>query len=56
MCDTWPKCILGQRSALILTEHEIKNLGAQDSPLQNKKSRDHQWQNVTNSHVTFFMK
>ena len=50
MCDTWPKCILGQRSPLILTEHEIKNLGAQDSPLQNKKSRDHQWQNVTNSH------
>ena len=55
MCDTRPKCILGQRSALILTENEIKNLGAQDSPLQNKKSLDHQWQNVTNIHKSHFL-
>ena len=48
MCDTQPKCILGQSSALILTEYEIKNLGTSDSPLQNEKSRDQQWQNVTN--------
>ena len=48
MCDTKPKCTLGQSSALILTEYEIKNLGTSDSPLQNEKSRDQQWQNVTN--------
>ena len=48
MCDTQPKCILGQSSALILTEYEIKNLGTPHSLLQNKKFRDHQWQNVTN--------
>ena len=42
MSDTWPKCILGQSSALILTEYAIKNLGTSDSPLQNKKFRDHQ--------------
>ena len=50
MCDTQPKCILGQSSFLILTEYEIKNLGTPDPPLQNKKFRDHQWQNVTNLH------
>ena len=50
MCDTQPKCILGQSSAPILTEYEIKNLGTLDSPLQNKKFRDHQWKNVTNLH------
>ena len=50
MCDTYPKCILGQSSALILTEYEIKNLGTPDSPLQNKQFRDHQWQKVTNLH------
>ena len=50
MCDTQPKCILEQSSALILTEYEIKNLGTPDSPLQNKKFRDHQWKNVTNLH------
>ena len=33
-----------------LTEYEIKNLGTPDSPLQNKKFRDHQWKNVTNLH------
>ena len=27
-----------------------KNLGTRDSPLQNKKFLDHQWQNVTNLH------
>ena len=48
MCDTLPKCILGQSSALILTEYEIKNLGIPDSPLQNKKFYDHLWKNVTN--------
>ena len=48
MCDTQPKCTLGQSSALILTDYEIKNLGTSDSPLQNEKSRDQQWQNVTN--------
>ena len=48
MCDTQPKCILGQSSALILTEYEIKNLGTPDSPLQNEKFRDHQWKNFTN--------
>ena len=26
----------------------MKNLGTSDSPLQNEKFRDHQWQNVTN--------
>ena len=50
MCDTQPKCILEQSSALILTEYEAKNLGTPDSPLQNKKFRDHQWKNVTNLH------
>ena len=50
MCDTYPKCILGQSSALILTEYEIKNLGTSDSSLQNKQFRDHQWQKVTNLH------
>ena len=50
MCDTQPKCILGQSSAPILIEYEIKNLGTLDSPLQNKKFRDHQWKNVTNLH------
>ena len=50
MCDTLPKCILGQSSALILKEYEIKNLGTPGSSLQNKKFRDHQWQNVTNLH------
>ena len=50
MCDTQPKCILGRSSALILTEYETKNLGTPDSPLQNKKFRDHQWKNVTNLH------
>ena len=50
MCDTQPKCILGQSSAPILTEYEIKNLGTLDSPLQNKKFRDHQWKNVKNLH------
>ena len=50
MCDSQPKCILGQSSALILTEYEIKNLGTPGSSLQNKKFRDHQWQNVTNLH------
>ena len=48
MCDSQPKCILGQSSALILTEYKIKNLGTPDSPLQNKKFRDHQLKNVTN--------
>ena len=48
MCDIQPKSILGQISALIFTEYEIKNLGTPDSPLQNKKFRDHQWNNVTN--------
>ena len=48
VCDTQPKYTLGQSSALILTEYEIKNLGTSDSPLQNEKSRDQQWQNVTN--------
>ena len=38
MCDTQPKCILGQSSALVLTEHEIKSLGTPDSPLQIRKS------------------
>ena len=42
--------VLGQSSALILTEYEIKNLGTLDSPLQNKKFRDHQWKNVRNLH------
>ena len=42
--------MLGKSSALILTEHEIKNLGTPDSPLQNNKFRDHQWKNVTNLH------
>ena len=50
MSDTQPKCILEQSSALILTEYEAKNLGTPDSPLQNKKFRDHQWKNVTNLH------
>ena len=50
MCDTLPKCMLGQSSALILIEYEIKNLGTPDLPLQNKKFRDNQWQNVTNLH------
>ena len=50
MCDTQPKCILGQSSAFILTEYEIKNLGSPDSPLQNKEFRDHQLKNVTNLH------
>ena len=50
MCDTQPKCILEQSSALILTEYEAKNLGTPDSPLQNKKFRDHQWKNVANLH------
>ena len=50
MCDTQPKCILGQSSAPILTEYEINNLGTPDSPLQNKKFRDHQWKNVANLH------
>ena len=43
--------MLGQSSALILTEHEITSLGTPDSPLQIRKKktfRDHQWQNVTN--------
>ena len=30
--------------------NRIKNLGTPDSPLENKKFRDHQWQNVTNLH------
>ena len=50
MYDTQPKCILGKSSALIFTEYEIKNLGTQVSPLQNKKFRDHQWKNVANLH------
>ena len=50
MCDTQPKCILEQGLALALTEYEIKNLGTPDSPLQNKKFRDHQQQNFTNLH------
>ena len=50
MCDSLPKCMLGQSSALILIEYEIKNLGTPDLPLQNKTFRDHQWQNVTNLH------
>ena len=50
MCDTQPKCILEQSSALILTEYEAKNLGTPDSPLQNKKFRDHQWKKFTNLH------
>ena len=50
MCDTQPKCILEQSSALILTEYEAKNLGTPDSSLQNKKFRDHQWKNATNLH------
>ena len=33
--------ILGQSTALILTECEIKNLATPDLPLQNKKFRDH---------------
>ena len=41
MCDTYPKCILGQSPALILIEYEIKNLGTPDSSLQNKQFRDH---------------
>ena len=30
MCHTYPKCKLGQSSALILREYEIKNLGTRD--------------------------
>ena len=50
MSDTQPKCILEQSSALTLKEYEAKNLGTPDSPLQNKKFRDHQWKNFTNLH------
>ena len=44
------KTILGQSSALILTEYKIKNLGTPDLSLQNKTFPDHQGQNATNLH------
>ena len=50
MCDIQPKYILPQSSALMIGEYEIKNLGTRVQPLQNKKFRDHQRQNVTNFH------
>ena len=45
-----PSQNVSQSLSLILIECEIKNLGTPNSPLQNKKIRDHQWQNATNLH------